>query len=54
MEANRPKFTKKWAERLSHASSYGNVLQARDQRHGKRVLVMDDQIPLPYLGFGVS
>ncbi|HLF20697.1 MAG TPA: glycosyltransferase [Bacteroidota bacterium] len=52
METNQPKFANKWADRLSNESCYGDVLRARDRRHGKRVLVMDDQIPLPYLGSG--
>jgi O-antigen biosynthesis protein len=52
MEANQPKFAKKWAEALIQQYPYGHVLRARDRRQGKRVLVMDDQIPAPYLGSG--
>ena len=52
MEGNQPKFVKKWAQDLSQQYAYGDVLRARDRRQGKRVLVMDDQIPAPYLGSG--
>jgi glycosyltransferase involved in cell wall biosynthesis len=52
METNQPKFTKKWVEALLQQNTHGNVLRARDRRQGKRILVMDDQIPAPYLGSG--
>jgi GT2 family glycosyltransferase len=52
-EANRPKFAKKWARILQKQHPRGDVLRARDRRQGKRVLVMDDQIPAPYMGIGL-
>ena len=51
---NQSKFKRKWAKELSHNSSYGDLLRARDRRTGKRVLVIDDQIPAPYLGSGLA
>lgn len=51
-EANQPKFAEKWAAELQSQFRYGATLRARDRRPGKRVLVMDDQIPAPHLGSG--
>ena len=51
--ANQPKFAQKWAAELATQLSHGEVLRARDRRHGPRVLVMDDQIPAPHLGSGL-
>jgi GT2 family glycosyltransferase/glycosyltransferase involved in cell wall biosynthesis len=50
--ANRPRFADKWASELRGQLPYGAVLRARDRRSGKRVLVMDDQVPAPHLGSG--
>jgi glycosyltransferase involved in cell wall biosynthesis len=52
-QANQPKFAQKWAAELATQPSHGEVLRARDRRHGPRVLVMDDQIPAPHLGSGL-
>lgn len=51
-EKNYPEFKKKWAVRLQRHVPHGNVLRGRDKREGKRVLVINDQIPAPYLGSG--
>ena len=52
METNQQKLTQKWEGRLSEQYPYGSTLKARDRRRGRRILVMDDQIPDPYLGSG--
>jgi glycosyltransferase involved in cell wall biosynthesis len=52
-QANRPKFAKKWAAILQEQHPYGEVLQARDRHQGKRVLIIDDQVPEPRLGIGL-
>jgi glycosyltransferase involved in cell wall biosynthesis len=51
--ANQPKFAQKWAAELEAQHPRGGVLRARDRRKGRRVLVMDDQIPAPHLGSGL-
>lgn len=50
--ANQPKFAEKWAAELRAQLRYGAILRARDRRPGKRIVVMDDQIPAPHLGSG--
>ncbi|HSE84622.1 MAG TPA: class I SAM-dependent methyltransferase [Candidatus Binatia bacterium] len=52
-ETNQPKFVKKWTESLQEQWPSGEILRARDRRRGRRVLVMDDQVPAPYLGSGL-
>lgn len=52
-QVNKPKFEKKWKAILQEQHPYGEVLQARDRRQGKRVLVIDDQVPEPRLGIGL-
>jgi GT2 family glycosyltransferase/glycosyltransferase involved in cell wall biosynthesis/SAM-dependent methyltransferase len=52
MEVNQPKFAEKWKQDLSQQHPCGKTLLARDRRRGKRVLVLDDQVPAPHLGSG--
>jgi GT2 family glycosyltransferase/2-polyprenyl-3-methyl-5-hydroxy-6-metoxy-1,4-benzoquinol methylase/glycosyltransferase involved in cell wall biosynthesis len=52
MEANQQKFVQKWGKLMLQQYPYGSVLKARDRRKGKRILVIDDQIPAPHLGSG--
>ncbi len=52
-EVNQQKFVTKWAEAVAGAPAAGDVLRGRDRRVGRRVLIMDDQIPAPYLGSGL-
>ena len=52
MEANQQKLVQKWAGVVSQQYAYGNILKARDRRSGRRILVIDDQIPASYLGSG--
>jgi GT2 family glycosyltransferase len=51
---NRLKFLKKWGPDLKKhpAPKPGNVLRARDARAGKRMLVVDEIIPVSSLGSG--
>jgi GT2 family glycosyltransferase/glycosyltransferase involved in cell wall biosynthesis len=51
-EKNHPEFKKKWAAVLPQQAANGKVLHGRDRREGRRVLVINDQIPAPYLGSG--
>jgi GT2 family glycosyltransferase/SAM-dependent methyltransferase len=53
IETNHSTFVEKWGENLRKQVPYGDVLRARDRRPGRRVLVMDDQIPAPHLGLGL-
>jgi GT2 family glycosyltransferase/SAM-dependent methyltransferase len=52
MEGNQVKFREKWKDALSDHLPHGDILRARDRRTGRRVLVMDDQIPAVHLGSG--
>ncbi|MDH3442826.1 MAG: glycosyltransferase, partial [Deltaproteobacteria bacterium] len=52
MAENQKKLVEKWGRLLQEQQPYGNALKARDRRVGRRVLVIDDQIPAPYLGSG--
>jgi len=53
MEANRSKFIAKRKDlRDKLHPSPNNVLIARDIRQGNRILVLDDRVPVPYLGSG--
>jgi GT2 family glycosyltransferase/glycosyltransferase involved in cell wall biosynthesis len=53
-EQNRPKFVEKWSRALAlHLSpAPEHVLEARDTRTGRHVLVLDDRIPMPDRGSG--
>jgi len=52
-QINRQKFEKKWASNLWGQGIPGDFLRGRDRRQGKRVLVIDDQVPAPHLGIGL-
>lgn len=54
-KTNRTTFVRKWAEKLGdflppHAD---NMLRARERRPGKRVLIIDDMIPVVQFGSGL-
>lgn len=52
--ANRQKFKEKWQKLLEKQlpCTEKNVLYARDKRVCKKILVIDDRVPAPYLGSG--
>lgn len=52
MEANQRQLVQKRADLLGRQYPYGDVLKARDRRGGRRILVIDDQVPAAYLGSG--
>ena len=54
MSINQPLFVQKWGAFLKQQSLRGdwNVLRARDTRQGKRVLFIDDMVPVAHLGSG--
>ena len=52
MEVNRKNLIQKWAGGLSQQYPYGNILKARNRRSERPILVIDDQVPAPYLGSG--
>lgn len=49
-----PKFREKWEVALHGQRPAGDVLRARDRRPGKRLLVINDQVPAAYLGAGLA
>jgi glycosyltransferase involved in cell wall biosynthesis len=53
---NRGRFRDKWGDRLLEQSPPlpERLFAARDRREGRRVLVVDDWIPVPGLGMGLS
>jgi GT2 family glycosyltransferase/glycosyltransferase involved in cell wall biosynthesis len=52
---NRSRFTAKWDRRLleQSLSHPGNVIAARERRRGRRILVVDDLVPVPGQGRGL-
>lgn len=52
---NRAKFVDKWQKRLAERPAAGDnhLLVARDRRTGRRILVVDDRIPVAALGQGM-
>jgi len=52
MEANQRQLVQKRPDLLSRQYPYGHLLKARDRRAGRRILVIDDQVPAAYLGSG--
>jgi GT2 family glycosyltransferase len=54
MKINQAVFTGRWRDRLATQLPVApeNILRARDERAGTRVLVLDDRIPTPPMGSG--
>ncbi len=52
-QANYPKFREKFSKELNALSEEESILDARDRRTGRNILVMDDYVPDPSRGAGM-
>ena len=52
-QANYPKFREKFSTELNALGEDESVLEARDRRKGRNILVMDDYVPDPSRGAGM-